>query len=868
MIHLPRYRFAPTVSLFALLLLFNMTALSIAQNQTEAQSGVFDDYNQWKQALGTEGAAEAAKIAVLPGYEVELVKSAKKEEGSWVSLTFDPKGRILIARENKGLLRLTLPTKSGDATATPIEMKIETVNDTLHECRGLLWAYDSLYANANNDKGLYRLRDLDGDEQFEDVKLLRTSPGDVGHGRNDLVLGPDGFIYSIHGNDTRLPEDYKESRSPYRNFAIDRPIPCEWNKQLFNWGAGPPAGHVIRTDRDGKKWELVAGGFRNAFGIDFNADGEMFTFDADMEWEVGLPWYRPCRVNHIVPGGDYGWRQGVHKWSAWYPDSLPSTLDIGLASPTAVRFGTSSKFPAAMQEALFILDWAYGRILAVHLTPQGASYSARYETFLKGRPLNVTDLEFGPDGAMYFTTGGRGTQSGLYRVRYTGPSVPTAAATRDSMVREQRAMSSREARRMLEKYQQETKPWAVDILWPYLSDSDPWLRHAARIALERQPIEHWLARAIEEKDITKALVTTLALARVGDAKIQWRFIARWLQLGKSGLGLDQKLLWLRAAVILCARQGRPDEELSQSMARDALKLLPADSAEVNQLACELLAALDSPELPKIALTLLTAAKTQEERVHYLYVLRHMKQGWTPVMRRTYFRALGEANQFDGAQYVPKVIDFIKQDALASLPEAERAMFEPLIARKAIEPIAIENRSFVRRWEMDDLEGSLGEIGSHRDVTRGKAMFDAALCSRCHKIAGQGATIGPDLSSVAARFGRRDLLEAIISPSKVIDDKYRAAVIATKSGQTHLGVITGGDNESIVLIGNSLFPDKTQRIARTEIEEQQASLVSPMPAGLLDTLSKEELLDLIAYLESAGKQSPPVKPIPTSAPSRK
>src|SRR5262245_12752954 len=344
------------------------------------QSGVTDDYNQWKQALGAKGATDAARIAALPGFEVELLRSAGKNEGSWISLAFDPQGRILISREDRGILRLTLPAKAGQA------QRLETVNDTLHECRGLLWAYDSLYANANNDKALYRLRDTKGDGRFDKVELLRASPGDVGHGRNDLVQGPDGFLYLIHGNDTRLPADYQPAASPFRNYDVDRPLPCQWNKQLFNYGAGPPAGHVVRTDRDGHRWDVICGGFRNAYGLDFNPDGELFTFDADMEWDVGLPWYRPCRVNHVVSGGDYGWRQVVNKWPAWYPDSLPSTLDIGLASPTAVRFGTRSQFPPRFRRALFMLDWAYGRILAVHLTPQGASYSARAETFLRGRP--------------------------------------------------------------------------------------------------------------------------------------------------------------------------------------------------------------------------------------------------------------------------------------------------------------------------------------------------------------------------------------------------------------------------------------------------------------------------------------------------
>ncbi len=836
------------------LILVTLAFLSLT-NQTIAQdqSGVFDDYNQWKQALGAENAADAAKIAALPGYEVELIRSAKKGEGSWVSFTFDPKGRIIIAREDVGLLRLTLPSEKGDAPA------LETINDTLHECRGLLWAYDSLYANANNDKGLYRLSDKDGDDKFDEVKLLRSTPGDVGHGRNDLVLGPDGDIYSIHGNDTRLPTDYDPSSSPYQNYAIDRPIPCEWNQQLFNFGVLPPAGHVIRTDRDGRKWEMIAGGFRNPFGIDFNADGEMFTFDADMEWDVGLPWYRPCRVNHIVSGGDYGWRQGVNKWSAWYPDSLPSTLDIGLASPTAVKFGTTSNFPPEMKKALFILDWAYGRIIAVHFTPQGASYIGKAETFLRGRPLNVTDLEFGPDGAMYFTTGGRGTQSGLYRVRYTGPTsaVPTKATEISSVIEKSKA--ARETRRSLEAFHAKVDSRAIDTAWPHLGSEDSWLRHAARLAIEHQPPALWQERALTEEAMMPALESLLALARVGDEVTQSQLLNRLLQLQSQAHRSEAKVLLLRTAIISLARHVKPAEAEANRWISTVAMMLPDPAIEVNQLACELLAVLDAPTLPQKALSLAASAKTQEERVHYLYVLRLAKQGWTPALRRAYFRALGEANQFDGAQYVAKTIDFIKQDALASAPVAERAALEPFLVRKpAPPPIAATDRPFVRRWEMDDLEGSLDSLSSGRDLARGKALFQTALCSRCHKLNGEGSAVGPDLTSVAARFGRRDLLEHILSPSKVIDDKYRAALLITKDGRTIQGVLSGADADSIQIASNPLFPEKTDRILRSEIEEQQTSLVSPMPAGLFDTLSKAELLDLLAYIEEAAKPRAPTK----------
>ena len=150
-----------------------------------------------------------------------------------------------------------------------------------------------------------------------------------------------------------------------------------------------------------------AAGLRNPFGIAFNEDGEAFTYDADMEWDIGLPWYRPTRVLHLVSGADYGWRGRLAR---------PAGVDAGhVAGGVRHRqrladrhlFGTRSNFPRPWRDALFILDWAYGIICAVHLTPHGASYTGRSEVFLQGRPLNVTGLDFGPDGAMYFITGGR-----------------------------------------------------------------------------------------------------------------------------------------------------------------------------------------------------------------------------------------------------------------------------------------------------------------------------------------------------------------------------------------------------------------------------------------------------------------------------
>ena len=295
--------------------------------------------------------------------------------------------------------------------------KVEVINDTLLECRGLLYAHGALYANANNSKTLVRLRDSKGTGQFDETTELLKTDGGVGHGRNHLKLGPDGWLWIAHGNNVQLPRNIS-TNSPLRNFAHDRLIPCPWDAGMFDGDVTLPAGHILRMKPDGSEVQLWAGGLRNPLDVAFNEHGDLFTFDADMEWDVGCPWYMPNRVLHVVPGADYGWRRGTGRWPAWYPDTLPSVVDIGLASPTAVTFGHGAKFPAKYQKALFLCDWAYGRILAVHLTPQGASYTGTSELFVGGRPMNVTDACIGPDGAMWFTTGGRGTQSGLYRVSY------------------------------------------------------------------------------------------------------------------------------------------------------------------------------------------------------------------------------------------------------------------------------------------------------------------------------------------------------------------------------------------------------------------------------------------------------------------
>jgi hypothetical protein len=137
------------------------------------------------------------------------------------------------------------------------------------------------------------------------------------------------------------------------------------------------------------------GGFRNQYDIDFSADGELFTYDSDMEWDVGLPWYRPTKIFHVTSGGEYGFREGSAKWPEYYPDSVATTADVGLGSPTGVKFGTNSNFPEKYRRAFYAMDWTYGRILAVHLKPDGSTFTAANPL---ENPYRLSEAEREPRG--------------------------------------------------------------------------------------------------------------------------------------------------------------------------------------------------------------------------------------------------------------------------------------------------------------------------------------------------------------------------------------------------------------------------------------------------------------------------------------
>src|SRR5262249_29723805 len=152
------------------------------------------------------------------------------------------------------------------------------------------------------------------------------------------------------------------------------------------------------------------------FDAAFSPAGELFTFDSDMEGDEGLPWYRAVRVSHVTPGSDFVWRTGAANTPNYYLDSLPPLYENGRGQPVGVEVCDHSAFPERYRGAVFLCDWSLGIIYATHLKRSGGTFKAEVEKFCTGSPLNVTDCAFGPDGALYFTMGGRGSQGGVHRI--------------------------------------------------------------------------------------------------------------------------------------------------------------------------------------------------------------------------------------------------------------------------------------------------------------------------------------------------------------------------------------------------------------------------------------------------------------------
>lgn len=791
-------------------------------------------------------------IKAKKDFAVELLYSVPKEtQGSWVSMCVDPKGRLITSDQYGKLYRITPPALGGKADDT----KVEQLPVDLGEAQGLLWAFDSLYVVVNRgkkyDSGLWRVRSSKGDDVLDTKEKLRELSGGGEHGPHAVILGPDGkSLYVCAGNHTN-PTQLASSKVP-QIWGEDFLVPRLWDASGHAVGRMAPAGCIYRVDADGKNWELVSMGYRNQYDIAFNRDGELFTYDSDMEWDMNLPWYRPTRVCHAVPGSEFGWRGGTGKMYEYHPDNLPPVVNVGPGSPTGVCFGYGARFPAKYQDALFICDWSYGKLYALHLKPQGASYTGELEEFLNGSPLPLTDIVVNPkDGALYFTIGGRNTMSGLYRVTYVGKE-STAPAQSDKTNAEQRAI-----RHKLESYYGKKDPQAIEFAWPHLKSDDRFLRYAARTVLEFQDPAAWQERALKETDPIAVTHALIGLARTGDKSLQPRMLEALERVDWAKLTDPQKIDYLRAYQLTFVRMGAPTPEWRERAGKRLDAFYPTKTREVNAELCKVVTYLETPHAIAKTLALMAQAPTQEEQIEYALALRAVKGGWTLKQREEYLNWFHKAATYRGGHSFHGFMRNIRADALKTFSPEESSALKELVANAptpAAPKFDTKPRPFVKKWTVDELVPIVEKGLVGRNFDKGRDLFGAAKCFACHRFNNEGGGTGPDLTIVSGRFGVRDLLESIVEPSKVVSDQYQAIVVVTTDGRQIVGRIVNLAGDNVTINTDMLDPNKLVGVNRNLIESIGPSKISMMPEGLLDTFNREEILDLVAYLYSRGDRS--------------
>ncbi|MEE2642133.1 MAG: PVC-type heme-binding CxxCH protein [Planctomycetota bacterium] len=311
------------------------------------------------------------------------------------SMTTDRLGRIVVA--GPGYIRILLD-EDGDGKAEKSRLYSEFPKNG---AMGLCFDGDDLICVG--DRGLLRLRDANRDDRADgppELILPLKTGGE--HDSHAIRKGPDGWWYLVSGNYSGVGSNILASgRSPVKN---------------------PSAGVITRISPDFKQREIYAHGMRNTYDFDFDEAGDLFIYDSDGERDVSLPWYEPTRVFRLHPGSHAGWISRSWKRPDIFFDMPTVAARLGRGSPTGVACYRHSQFPAPYRNTVFVLDWTFGRVMAVRRSSRARSVSGfQQELFLAGKGTHgfaPTDACVGADGSLYISVGGRSTRGSVYRIRY------------------------------------------------------------------------------------------------------------------------------------------------------------------------------------------------------------------------------------------------------------------------------------------------------------------------------------------------------------------------------------------------------------------------------------------------------------------
>jgi hypothetical protein len=404
-------------------------------------------------------------------------------------------------------------------------------------------------------------------------------------------------------------------------------------------------------------------------------------------------------------------------------------------------------------------------------------------------------------------------------------------------------------RRSLERFHGGPDPAAVETAWPYLGHEDRAIRFAARVAIEHQPVSAWRDRALREPKARNQIAALAALARRGGTAQAEPIAVALERILWNELSHADRLDLLRVYMIALSRSGEMADATRRRIVDHLDPLYPSGNDRLDRELAEILTHLQAPRVIARTLELVRDAPTQELQIHYAMLLRDMARGWTPALREQYFQWFARARAHRGGVSFGGYLDQIRRDAAEPLDAPARRRLEELLQdQPETDPQAeLKRRPVVMQWTVDGLLAAAEKAEHAGNAENGQQVFSAALCYRCHRFQGQGGSTGPDLTGVTRRFTWRDLIEAVVDPSRVIPDQYRSVQVAIKDGRVVTGKVADISGNTLLLRNNPFDPADLSMIDRDQIEVMEWSRTSLMPAGLLDTFTAQEIMDLLAFL---------------------
>jgi putative membrane-bound dehydrogenase-like protein len=739
----------------------------------------------------------------------------------------------------------------------------------------LLMAEDGWLYVAERSR-ISRLRDSNGDLRADEQELLidlQTTGSYPHNGLSGLCFDALGHLYFGLGENLGHPYT-----------MVDR-------DGIRIKGAKGAGGGVFRCSRNGKQLKQIARGFWNPFGVWVDEFGRILAVDNDPSARP------PCRLLHVVPGGDYGYqfqfgRSGIHPFLAWdgeLSNTLPMVCGVGEGPCEIIHFN-SPAFPKEYRGEYLVTSWGDHRVERYRLEQHGISIRGKMEPLVQGgdsfRPVSMA---MAPDGTLYITDWG----SRLYNLHGEGKIWRIRPKTlvlgkQKPLPRPPYVSQSQERRDRLQKSKN------LEELLTAAKNRDPFIRNAAIIGLAhnfndvdpsvyKNP-EHRIALILafkENKDHGRLKEF------LGDDNPDTRFeVLRWIA--------DYKLDQHRDFVMERLKKGDFDYRLFRAHiacldsldsikkpdgvnTRLALSLLndqqPADhlrahlvrylSGQKNAIKQDSLikwTSSNDPSLRKIAVEMLRFHPGESSRKQLARIAKDSDQ--PQELRLAAITSLSAGTHGSGTlMTLAKEKDHqLRSEALRSLigTELEKPQVNSLkdvaIRHPDSKPLVrrVLGQPFTDRLPPPDHDTNawlqrIDSVPEKANPETGQLIFfnkKIALCSNCHQVAEQGTRVGPDLTLIGRNISRQRLLESILQPSKELAPHYRPWTITMDDNSIHTGIALRRGGNAEVYLGI----DGTEiRLDKRKIKDKQVSHVSLMPAGLAHTLTLPELRDLLAFL---------------------